>query len=105
MPSLELYIGRSKYTVDCEDSQKEKITSLARRLNERVNKLSLKIRGADEKTILMLCAINIEEELESAKAASTIQNSHNNIILDQKDLISEDVYLALENLANKIKNY
>ncbi len=64
MSSLEIYVGKSKYTINCQDGEKEKLRNLSDKLNKRVNELSLKIRGADEKTILMLSAITIEEELE-----------------------------------------
>ncbi len=67
MPILNLAIGKSKYTVDCADGEEDKIINLAKKLNERVNNLSLAIRTADEKTILMLCALMVEEELDSAK--------------------------------------
>lgn len=67
MSILSLAIGKSKYTVDCVDGEEDKIINLSKKLNERVNNLSLAIRTADEKTILMLCALTAEEELETAK--------------------------------------
>ncbi len=67
MPILNLAIGKSKYTVDCAVNEEDKIINLAKKLNERVNNLSLAIRAADEKTILMLCALMTEEELEKIK--------------------------------------
>lgn len=67
MPILNLAIGKSKYTIDCSDDEEDKIINLAKKLNERVNNLSLAIRTADEKTILMLCALMTEEELDVAK--------------------------------------
>ena len=67
MSILSLAIGKSKYTVDCVDGEEDKIINLAKKLNERVNHLSLAIRTADEKTILMLCALTAEEELETEK--------------------------------------
>jgi cell division protein ZapA (FtsZ GTPase activity inhibitor) len=68
MPILNLAIGKSKYTIDCQEGEEDKIINLAKKLNERVNNLSLAIRMADEKTILMLCALMAEEELDSAKS-------------------------------------
>jgi cell division protein ZapA (FtsZ GTPase activity inhibitor) len=115
MSLLEIYIGKSKYTLDCEDHEKPKITRLASKLNERVNRLSLKMRGADEKTVLMLCSIMIEEELEALKNLKTTQTrnaqsisgdiqEHSNIdsIMSQN---VENISTYIENLANKIKNY
>ena len=73
MPSLELYIGKSKYIIDCAESEKLEISKLAAKLNERVNNLSLRMRGADEKTILMLSSIMIEAELDA------LENSENKV--------------------------
>lgn len=67
MPVLNLAIGKSKYVINCEAGEEEKVLDLAARLNERVNNMSLSLRGADEKTILMLSALAIEDELEIAK--------------------------------------
>ncbi|MES2677254.1 MAG: cell division protein ZapA [Pseudomonadota bacterium] len=66
MPILNLSIGKSKYTVDCTAGEEDKIINLAKKLNERVNNLSLALRNADEKTVLMLCGLMIEEELDEA---------------------------------------
>ncbi len=67
MTILNLAIGKTKYTIDCLDNEKDKIIDLAKKLNEKVNNLSLAVRTVDEKTILMLCALMIEEELEDIK--------------------------------------
>ena len=63
MPIINLAIGKSKYTINCDVGDEDKIIALAERLNQRVNRMSLVVRTADEKTILMLCALTIEEEL------------------------------------------
>ncbi len=67
MPNLNIAIGQSKYTINCDAGEEEKVLNLAARLNERVNNLSLAMRGADEKTVLMLCALMAEEESDSAR--------------------------------------
>ncbi len=113
MALLEIYIGKSKYTIDCEESQRDKITNLASHLNERVNNLSLKMRSADEKTILMLCCVMIEEELEDLKnLKSSPHNNQNereslNKENEQQNISKsiQNATLRIENLANKIKNY
>jgi cell division protein ZapA (FtsZ GTPase activity inhibitor) len=118
MALLELYVGKSKYTIDCEESEKAKIISLASRLNERVNNLSLKMRGADEKTVLMLCCVMIEEELEEFKIIKNtnqtpkehgiIQESNQDSSIDMQKTMSknlDDISIYIENLANKIKMY
>ena len=112
MSSLEIYIGKSKYTIDCEESQRARIISLASRLNEKVNNMSLNMRGVDEKTILMLAAITIEEELDNLKTSNISQANntaqHNPSAGSSGPQITQsynEISSVIENLANKIKKY
>lgn len=105
MAALELYIGKSKYIIDCAEDEKEKIIKLASKLNERVNNLSLKMRGGDEKTILMLSSIMAEAELETLKTSSNPSNQGSaveNTNESNQDL--ENICFFIENLAYKIEN-
>ena len=110
MSSLEIYIGKSKYTINCQDSEKGKLTKLSESLNKRVNELSLKLRGVDEKTILMLSAITIEEELSkinnnrdsSQSPDDKLQQEYKNTIeILTKNI--EDIAIYIEKLANNIQ--
>jgi cell division protein ZapA (FtsZ GTPase activity inhibitor) len=114
MSIINLAIGRSKYQIDCADGEEEKINKLAARLNERINKLTLNLRGADEKTILMLCAIMIEEEAENLK--KKVDKNYNGDDENAKLINEEELYKSIaenmeniadyiEKLANKIKHY
>ena len=107
MSLLELYVGKSKYTIECDDSEKEKVTSLAAKLNQRVNSLSLQMRGADEKTILMLSSIMIEEELESLKNNSKSLGSKTSAekSVQTKTNDVKNTIFYIEDLVNKIKSY
>jgi cell division protein ZapA len=112
MSILNLAIGKSKYTVDCIDGDEDKIINLAKKLNERVNNLSLVIRTADEKTILMLCALMTEEELENAKSHKGMFENKNpekeEVIepqiseADLENAIEEQVAMQIENTADYI---
>lgn len=107
MAIVELSIGKSIYKIECLESEKETLKNLAVKLNERVNKVSLSLRGADEKTILATAALMITGELERKTENQVSQN---------QDLTEEDIYDAvsesMENVANyidklntKIRNY
>ncbi len=108
MPILNLAIGKSKYIVDCLEGEEDKIINLAKKLNERVNNLSLAIRTADEKTILMLCALMAEEELETAKNHSGFfEKEEPEAKADLEHQISEEdlenaVAMQIENTADYI---
>ena len=65
MTIIDISIGKSKYKIGCPEPQEPKLISLASKVNERVNNLSFLMRGAEEKMLLVLCAIAIEDELET----------------------------------------
>ncbi len=116
MSSLEIYIGKSRYMINCQEDEEEKIKKLASKLNERVNALHLKMRDGDEKTILMLSSLMIEAELDLLQnsAIKPIENSldknesrnHQN---PEKSIMNEalsqeidGISFMIESLANKI---
>ena len=124
MATIEIAIGKSLYKIDCLDSEKEKLLELAKKLNERVNKVSFSLRNADEKTILVTTALMLEGELErknknvpEVKKNVKAQEDVNKINEEEVSKITEqDIYDAvsesmenvadyIEKLANKIKNY
>jgi cell division protein ZapA len=103
MTILNLAIGKSKYSINCDDGEEDKIVALAAKLNERINNLSLALRNVDEKTILMLCALTIEEELDDAKNHQGIfedKESEDHLVVEYQ-IMQEDVENAV---ASQIEN-
>lgn len=104
MSVINVLIGRSRYQIDCLEGEEDKIDLLAARLNDRVNQLSSSIKNADEKTILMLCALTMEEELESNKnpetrsAAAYQADLQNAVSSEVKNVTSQ-----LQDLIHKVK--
>ncbi len=120
MAEVEVAIGKSKYKIGCPDSEKEKLIETASRLNERVNRLSFSFRNTDEKTLLVLSALTIEEELHNAGGIKSPgknpeknpekNNDESSQISDQDifDAVSENMENMsgyLEKLTKKIRNY
>ncbi|MFT6077128.1 MAG: cell division protein ZapA (FtsZ GTPase activity inhibitor) [Myxococcota bacterium] len=109
MPTLNLSIGKSKYTINCDIGEEQKIEDFAKKLNERVNNLSLALRGADEKTILMLCALNCEADLDNVVNSQGIFKE-NNPDLDPEEVNEEKIgeeeinNMIEERLAKHIEN-
>jgi cell division protein ZapA (FtsZ GTPase activity inhibitor) len=130
MTIIDIAIGKSKYKIDCPEQQKPKLITLASKVNERVNNLSFLMRGAEEKMLLVLCAIAIEDDLEvkaieseeAAKLRSqlqTLEQNFNSQLLNKSsdnstsssfetyDKVSKKLnHISdfIEKLANKIKN-
>lgn len=107
MSALELCIGKSKYVIQCQEDEKEKITELAAKVNAKVNDLSLQMRGADEKTTLVLSLIMAEAELEEFRnlnpysTKKSVEKIDNAVQIKSKDI--ENLSFFIEDLANKIE--
>ncbi len=112
MAEVEIAIGKSKYKIQCQDSEKEKLITIAKHLNERVNNLSFSFRNLDEKTLLAISALTMEEELQNSASKKTIdeKTSAATEISDRDiyDAVSENMENIsdyLEKLTKKIRNY
>ncbi len=104
--NIEIPIGKSRYKINCEEGQKEKLLRLAERLNKRVISLSLEMKNVDEKTLLAISALMIEEELENKKGTREDESEINDE--DIYDAVSdnmENVAEYIEKLTKKIENF
>jgi len=105
---LEFSIGKSHYQLNCEEAEKEKLLHLADKLNQRVNSLSFKMKNADDKTLLMIAALTIEEELEKRNEADEDDEIPKLNEQDMYDAVSENMENVsdyIEKLTRKIQNY
>lgn len=94
---IEIPVGKSRYKITCEESEKERLELLGKKLDKRVNQLAAQMKYTDEKTLLVITALMIEEELEHP--STNKQNSGDNE--DEEKLTEEDVYTAVsENMEN-----
>ncbi len=110
MAEVEIAIGRSKYKIQCQESEKAKLLATAEKLNERVNNLSFSFRNIDEKTLLVISALTLEEELESVSGnKKNIQSSESQVsdrdIYDAVSENMENISDYLEKLTKKIRDY
>ena len=110
--TVELSIGKSIYKINCEESEKEKIVRLSARVNQRVNELALDFKNCDEKTLLVIAALTIEEELETAeKKAPSDDDTYEEQKFNEQDVYDavsdtmENVTDYVEKMIKKIQNY
>ncbi|NBV06812.1 MAG: cell division protein ZapA [Proteobacteria bacterium] len=101
MAEIEISIGKSKYKIQCQESEKENLIKIASKLNERVNKLSFSFRNIDEKTLLVISALTMEEELQN----SARQDESNSEITEKDiyDAVSENMENVSQHLNKMIK--
>lgn len=103
MAVLEISIGRSKYKVECPIEEKAKITRLAQKLDSRVLKMLSNFNSIDEKTLLVLTALTLEDEIETS--AQNVNEANMDEVYDQMAEAINEVATRIEKLANKIENY
>lgn len=111
---IELAIGRSIYKINCAEGEEQKLLRLAERLNKKVNNLSLSFRGIDEKTLLVIAALEMQEKLENVatqKENSVNVNDDGLAQINEQDLYDalsdnlENIADYIEKLITKIRNY
>ncbi len=130
MAIIEVSIGRAKYKVECPQSQHARLLYLASKADERVKDLLYNLQNADEKTLLALCLLNAEEEIETmvvkASHQRDLENLRKNADKNASEKTQENVFVEkindeemyealaenienvaeyIEKLAKKIENY
>ena len=109
MAIIEIAVGRLKYKIDCPENEHAKLTHLAHKLDERIKKSFGNLQNIDEKTLLVMTALTLEDELESKPHSN--QESHAVEKIDDSEMYAalteniENVALYIEKLAKKIENY
>lgn len=117
MSVVEIKVGNSKYKIECENSQKEKLLQLSEKLNKKVKEISTSLRSTDEKTVLVISALMLEEELEEIRSTKkedadiTEKSDAASSIIHQKDIQNalsnnmENISQRIDTLANKLRSY
>lgn len=109
MAEVEIAIGKSKYKIQCQESEKEKLVATAAKLNERVNRLSFSFRNLDEKTLLVITALTLEEEVQDSENKDSVTEFAEQIseqdIYDAVSENMENISDYVEKLIKKIRDY
>ena len=77
MSIVEIKIGKSKYKIECDISEKERILKLSENLDKKFNEICSSINNADEKTILVILLLVIKAELEEKNNQKSTKESNN----------------------------
>lgn len=107
MSVVEVKIGQSKYKIECEISEKERILKLSENLNKKFNEISSSIKNADEKTLLVILLLITKAELEETNYNNSKKESDQNLEEIYKNLNAdlEKITKYINHLANKIRDY
>ncbi len=101
MAEVEIAVGKSKYKIQCQESEKEKLLETAEKLNERVNHLSFSFRNLDEKTLLVISALTMEEELQNSVGKNTVNEKP----APTEEISDRDIYDAVSENMENISDY
>lgn len=108
---IEIPLGKSRYKITCEESQKEHLFHLAEKLNQRINGLALSLKNADEKTLLAVTALTLEEEIDQDGCSENNHDDNEAEKLNDQDMYDavsesmENIADYIEKLITKIQNY
>lgn len=91
MAVVEVPVGRGKYNVSCRDGEEGTIKAIAKKLNERTNRMALAIGRADNEILLLMTALTLESELEDLKEKLISSVSEPNRI-EAQEIKTESVY-------------
>jgi cell division protein ZapA (FtsZ GTPase activity inhibitor) len=87
--TAEIQIGKSHYKIACEEHEKEKLQNLAERLNRRMDELTKSLKVSDEKMLLVMSALAMEEELR----------------IEEEKFGADEVFDSISNNIDNISNY
>lgn len=102
---FEISIGNSTYKINCDFAEEEKLQKLANNLNKRIKNLSLYEKNADEKTLLAITALLLQEELLEKKISNQSQPLKDEELYAAISDNIESVAQYLEKLTKKIENF
>lgn len=98
---IDLRIGRTNYKVNCHDCEQEKILELADRLNDRIDDLSQEVTTADDKTLLLIVALMLEEEVARLKNDESFSEARNEEILETLSETINNIASHIEKIIEK----
>lgn len=109
---VEIKIIKSNYKIDCKESDQNKILNCADKLNNRLNKLTSSLGNIDEKTLLVIACLTMEEELKNLKtkisknSQTTNSSQINSQLNTENKKYSEDEMLeAISENTDNINDY
>jgi cell division protein ZapA len=107
MPTVEVMIGSRSYELMCGDGQESRLRSLAQMVDEKYAAMAKNIDNSNDRLILVLTALTIQDELLELKAAApsaaTNSASEENAVADTINVIAKYIEDLTEKVEAKIK--
>jgi len=109
--TVEIKIGKSNYKIECSEIDKNKIINNAHKLDYRVNKLSQAVGNIDEKTLLILNSLMMQEEINNLIISKNSNKLSSENLFNEDEMIDaiseniENINSYIEKLINRIQDY
>lgn len=100
---INLSILNSRYKINCAAEDEEKILNLAQLLNERLRDLESKMKTSDEKTLLVIAALSLQDQINAGDDEK--QSVEKEELYTRLSENIENVTDYIEQITNKISNY
>jgi len=103
MPELKIAIGSIQYELSCREEEKETISQIAQKINQKINLLSLEIGRINEKILLLTLLIINTKKLNKIKSKNFEENLLNTLkiiapLLNTKDDKALEEQLIISNI-------
>lgn len=106
---VDFKIDGKKYKIECPTEEEDKVLNLATAIDKKAKKLRSHLKTADEKTLLAILCLTLQDEATSNPPTESKQDSENSINSIEEKINSEaikNINLAtkkIEDLAKKIE--
>ena len=101
--SIEVKIGQSTYEISCQANEEKRLRQLAENLNNKVNSLAPHFDDGDEKKLLVMASLLIQEELSDKE--TTDNSASEDDVYDAVSETMENVTDYIKKFTNRIENY
>lgn len=101
--SIAVKVGQSTYEISCQSSEEKRLKKLADNLNKKVNSLAPHFDDGDEKKLLVMASLLIQEELSGDQTPENAASE--NDVYDAVSETMENVTDYIKKFTNRINNY
>jgi cell division protein ZapA (FtsZ GTPase activity inhibitor) len=108
---VEIKVNKSLYKVECSEIEKNKIINNANKLDYRINKLTQVLGNVDEKTLLILNSLMMQEEINNLIAHKNSKETSSDNVFSEDEMLDEisqnidNINSYIEKLTNRVLDY
>jgi cell division protein ZapA (FtsZ GTPase activity inhibitor) len=108
---VEIKVNKSLYKVECSEIEKNKIINNANKLDYQIKKLTQVLGNVDEKTLLILNSLMMQEEINNLIAHKNSKETSSDNVFSEDEMLDEisqnidNINSYIEKLTNRVLDY